>query len=255
MSNYLSINNQLVQVGTKSIIEFGLENQIRNYVSHKKFIPQLKEVISTIWEHYCGANPELLTVEFETEVIDLITNKFGSLGINEIKEAFRLASINIIHSDLRSFNGRISTQTIGNTLQAYSEYRKPVVAELKRIALEKERLEMNEADKKKKEEYMLHVRDWYENVSPKSWRDCPFYFLDTLVGEKLIEVNVDLRVNCLFMAINYRRNELELKKKQSNTLDDIRNASRELMAFNQDEKAIVSNYAKSMYLYFTKKEK
>lgn len=255
MSNYLSINNQLVQVTTKSIIEFGLDNQIRNYVSHKKFIPQLKEVISTIWEHYCGANPELLTVEFETEVIDLITKKFGSLGINEIKEAFRLASINIIHSDLRSFNGRISTQTIGNTLQAYSEYRKPVVAELKRLALEKERIEMNEADKKKKEEYTAFVHNWFKNEIPKSWSDCPFYFLDTLVSDGLIKLDGDLRVSSLFLAINYRRHELETKKKNSNTLDDIRNASRELIQFNQNEKAIVSNYAKSMYLYFTKKKK
>lgn len=240
--NYIAVN------GAKGVVAFGIENKIRDVQTHPKFKDNLYEVIKTIWEIYCGADPTMLTDEFLHEASQNIIKKFGMLGVNEIKEAFRLASNNVISSDLRSFGGRISVQVIGKTLDSYLEYRKPIAAEIMKEQNEQNRIQKEIDDSQSRNDYQKIVFEFWESGQPKQWQDCPYYFLETLLELGIVELEQHKKHEFYKSAKEYRIGELERKKSNSVTIEDIRNANRQLWNI-EGEKAIITNYAKSMYLF------
>lgn len=235
--------------GAKGVVALGMDYKIRDVHKQQGFQKKLDEVIKTIWNVYCGADPTMLTDEFVNEASESIIKKFSMLGVNEIKEAFRLASINVISSDLRSFGGRISIQVIGKTLDNYLEYRKPIAAEILTEQREQQRIQDEVSDIESRRDYQKAVTDfWIQETMPKSWIDCPAYFLETLEEMNLVTLEQEKRHEFYRKAKAYRIEELERQKNKASTLEDIRNANSQL--FNIDgEKGVIINYAKSMYLF------
>jgi hypothetical protein len=236
------------------VVKLGLENKIREVYKHPAFEKKMDDIIDTIWTHYCSANPDLLTPEFRTEASAMIINKFGGLGVNEIREAFRLAASNVISCDLRAFNGRISIQVIGTCLNAYSEYRKPIAAEILRMKTEQEKKEEQERAELDKIEYQKKVTDWFESeYTPKDIYDCPFYFLDTLIELGIVAITTEQKHDFFRKAKALRLNEIEHSKKRTETIDEIQKANRLLsQTMEGDENGIVTNIAKRMALFYFK---
>jgi hypothetical protein len=177
-------------VTTRGAIEYGHNNQVRQLFTSDKFtlLKLLDEVIADIWEHYCGANIDNLNEAFKKEARQLIIEKFGGIGVNEIREAFRLASVNVLNVNLTSYGGKIGLQVIGDCLSKYVEYRRPIVAEINAI---KERQKW-EAEKENQEakriEYVNSVIDWFNNTKSAPREDCRFYKLDTLQDAGIITI-------------------------------------------------------------------
>jgi hypothetical protein len=250
MTTFLS--TEVIQATTsKGAVMLGLENKIRDVCANPKFEIGIKETIRVIWTHYCGANPDFLTQEFEDEAIDLIKKKFGMLGVNEIKEAFRLASVNVISSDMRAFHGRINTQVIGNVLSSYLEYRKPIAAEILRMKTQQQKEEEEEKAQLDMIEYQKKVLEWFESKElPKDIYDCPFYFFDTLAELSLIEITKEQKHEYFRKAKVLRLNEIEQSKRRTGTIDEIQKANRLLsQTMEGDENAIITNIAKRIALY------
>ena len=245
--NYISVP------GAKGVIALGIDYKIRDVKHQQGFQKRLDEVIKEVWEYYCGADPAMLTDEFTDEASSIITMKFSMLGVNEIKEAFRLSSVNVISSDLRSFGGRISIQVIGKTLDAYIEYRKPIAAEIMREQAVKNDIESQKRSAEVKEQYEKSVLAfWNSKEKPSSWTDCKSYYLDTLIEMGLVELNHELKRECVTKAETIRKQEVEVQKHNSETIEQIREANKMLNSFAKSEKAIVINYAKSLYLFHLK---
>ena len=236
------------------VVKLGLENKIREVYKHPAFQKKMDEIIDTIWTHYCSANPDLLTPEFRTEATAMIVNKFAGLGVNEIREAFRLAASNVINCDLRAFNGRISIQTIGTCLSAYSEYRKPIAAKILSEIDEQKQIEQKKQEEIKKEQYEKQVLDWFNSEeNPTTFQDCPFYFLDTLVEMKVVDITTEQKHEFYRKAKEFRIAELQNAKNKTETIDEIRKANIQLsQAFEGSESAIITNIAKRMALYYFK---
>lgn len=238
----------IAPIGALGVVHTGMSNTIRSLKNTYGFQNKVDEIIKTIWEVYCGADPLLLTNEFIEEATKLLTTKFASLGVNEICEAFRLASINIIHADLRAFGGRVPLQTIGKVLDAYSEYRKPIVSEILREEQQKMTEQEIEKDKEARMLYEEAVKDFWDNTTPASWHECPHYFLDTLSINGVVELVTERKHELFRMAERYRIEELERQRKGVQTVEDLRNVNRMLNNIHS-EKAIITNYAKQMYLF------
>ena len=237
----------IVAPTTKGAIELGIENPIRSLLNNPNFYKGISEIIETIWTHYCGANPDYLSEEFEKEAIELITKKFSMLGTNEIKEAFRLASVNIINADLRAFGGRINTQVIGNVLSAYIAYRNPIHKKIiDQKELEKrnqEQLDNIEAKKKYREE----VINWFKS-KPKvdSYKEVRFYQYEILEQEGLVNNTIDE----IQEFVNQAKQIIELEKSQlkhkSSNIMELRNL---VSTFNSNKNARVKNLAKELALF------
>jgi hypothetical protein len=240
--------NYIAVPGAKGVVALAMDNKIRDVQHLPKFQEKIDEVIKNIWEIYCGADPAMLTDEFVKEASDNIVRKFSMLGVNEIKEAFRLASNNVISSDLRSFGGRISIQVIGKTLDSYLEYRKPIAAEILAEQREEQRIKDEAADMKSRNDYQKAVIEfWYEG-NPESWLDCPSYFLETLVEMEVVTLVQEKQFDFYRMAKRYREKSIEAMKHKAISIDEIRKALQQFID-SEGERIIITNYAKSMYLF------
>jgi hypothetical protein len=232
---------------SKGAIELGLENQIRTVCKLPKFEAGITETIRTIWTHYCGANPEYLTPEFEKEAIELIKKKFAMLGVNEIKEAFRLASTNVINADMRAFSGRINIQVIGNVLSSYVNYRNPILSQ---ILKERETEQTNnqiQEQQEKRAKYKKEVIDWFNSKpSVKSWNDVRFYQFDVLEQEGIICLEKDQIHDYLRKAKVIIDKQKEDAKKG---VKDLHQYRKMLSSFESTEKAQLKNIAKELALF------
>ena len=251
-ANCLSINvkekNYIAVPGAKGVVALAMDNKIRDVKHLPRFQNQMDDVIKNIWEIYCGADPALLTDEFVKEASDNIVRKFSMLGVNEIKEAFRLASNNVISSDLRSFGGRISIQVIGKTLDSYLEYRKPIAAEILAEQREEQRIKEEAEDMESRNDYQKAVLEFWHEGTPESWLDCPYYFLETLLEMEVVTLIQEKQFEFYRKAKIYREQELKYNKLSCKSLEDIRRANQQLKDA-EGEKACITNYAKSMYLF------
>lgn len=79
-----------------------------------------------------------IPAETLAECVKLVNQKFGSLGIAEIREAYRMAAAREIKAD-EMWGGQFSAAQLGSVLSAYKEHRRKVVAELSRAQTEQRR--------------------------------------------------------------------------------------------------------------------
>ena len=240
--------NYIAVPGAKGVVALAMDNKIRDVKHLPRFEEQMDQAIKNIWEIYCGADPALLTDEFVKEASDNIVRKFSMLGVNEIKEAFRLASNNVISSDLRSFGGRISIQVIGKTLDSYLEYRKPIAAEILAEQREEQRIKEEADDMESRNDYQKAVLEFWHEGKPESWVDCHYYFLETLVEMGAVTLIQEKQFEFYRRAKAYRAKLIEAMKNKAISIDDIRKAMHQFSDL-EGEKVIITNYAKSMYLF------
>jgi hypothetical protein len=226
-------NRHLPQaVTTKGAIQYGMNNQIKSTLSTDRvaLLRQLDEIIADIWEHYCGGDASMLREPFLKEARSLIIDKFGMLGINELREAFRLASVNIYDVNLSSYGGKVRLQTIGECLSKYIEYRRPIVSQLLREQQVIEAQANIEQDRIKKEQYQASVVHWFLNAKQATRDECRFYKLDTL--EELGHISFTQEQIAQFVALAKKELEQEARndKSDAKTIQGMRDAHKSLTA-------------------------
>lgn len=240
-------------VTTKGAIELGMTRQIRSMYATDRFtlLKNLDEVIADIWEHYCGAHIDNLNEAFKKEARQLIIEKFGNLGVNEIREAFRLASVNVLNVNLTSYGGKVGLQVIGDCLSKYVEHRRPIAAEIRKAQQQQQQLAQQEADFKKKQEFEAYVLEWFETMKGKvALADCKFYFYDTLEAHGKVSTTPEQQAAYYRMAKESMQKELESKKGSVKSLNEAQALKQELNALIQgDAKQRCINRAKELALY------
>ena len=240
-------------VTTRGAIELGMTRQIRQLFATDKFtlLNNLDEVIADIWEHYCGAHIDNLNEAFKKEARQLIIDKFGNLGVNEIREAFRLASVNVLNVNLSSYGGKVGLQVIGDCLSKYVEHRRPLAAEIRKAQEQQQQLAQQEADFKKKQEFQEYALHWFETMKGSvKLSDCKFYFYDALEAMGKITTTPDKQVAYFKRAKEMIQAELESKKKGLRTLNESHALKQELNALAQgDAKQRCINRAKELALF------
>lgn len=89
------------------------------------------------------------------EAVEFVMTRFGSLGVSEIREAFRLAAAGELGDvDMKAYYGQFTIVILGAVLTAYVLYRRRVVAAIERA----------EAEQREAERDAARSQDWDERA-------------------------------------------------------------------------------------------
>lgn len=150
------------------------------------------------------------------EGADFVRSKYGHLGLEEIREAFRLA--NDLQVNLKAYYGTFSLISIGELLDTYTKYRNKVLNQLldeqKKIDEAKRKEEEKEGRNKEArrdaiEEFNLAVKCKDELPMYESWASIPQNWYEILLNEGLIEVTPEMKKKVATIAKDRARLEFE----------------------------------------------
>ena len=94
------------------------------------FSQKATAVIQYVAKAYCGGDEESNISPVWNECLLLLRKEFRSIGVEEIRHAFRLASSGTINANLIAYRGVFTVQMFGAVLSKYVEYRRKVHAEI-----------------------------------------------------------------------------------------------------------------------------
>lgn len=97
-------------------------------------VMMLSVVLQRCMKTYCGAGK----ADYEQigEAVSFTVGQFGHLGVDEVEEAFLLASAGKFDVDLTGYYGQFPIASLGKLLRGYDEYRAGIVAALRRAESE-----------------------------------------------------------------------------------------------------------------------
>lgn len=205
---------QWVQNKSYLSIAKGMDMSIRKMGEVERLALLAKE-IEIVAELYCGA---VIDEKFERvidELLPFVVDRFGMIGIEEIRYAFRLASAGEIGEiDMKAYYGLVTVNLFGRVLGAYVTYRQQIVKDLwlERERMEKERKEAelkeywNSAEGKREIREMNELRRKklleMEKVTIKEARATDYEYLVEigeieLTNEEKLALLEEARVNCI----------------------------------------------------------
>jgi hypothetical protein len=217
-------------------------------------------MIGEVLTAYCGATSDGTHSGVVSECVALMTHKFPHLSANEIKEAYRLASIDLIDVNITAYRGVATVYAFGQVMTAYNILRNKALREMMEndevARLEREEKE-NAESKRKAEEFKLMVSDWYKNQietkgnTLKGLDDTPFYFYDALVEMEMINPTNEIKYQYMDKSSQYLKDVTANPSKQDRDYFRTMNAEGIVSAFNNADipfKTQIINLAKRMLL-------
>lgn len=168
-----------------------MEMSIRRSTDRKAIRVLLFSAIEFVAENYTSATN--LSKELLKECTDFVLDQFAFLGVEEIKQAFRLAASSETTVDLNTYHGRFNVNILGKALNAYKEYRQPIV----KLIFEQQEIENADAQKlfwqspkgqaliqEKLAERVRHLRAYPGAVSAKDYDLLTTYGFFSISDEK-----------------------------------------------------------------------
>ena len=137
---------------------------------------------------YSGMN-ETSTLDATIETcVEFVLDHFKNLGLNEIEEAFKLASAGKTAANITAYYGRFTCGILGDVLTAYTEERKHIFAAIKDAEEEQAKKEQAEAKKillnAKARAFALKE---FQEKHWLVWQDVPVSYYDTLKEAGVLE--------------------------------------------------------------------
>lgn len=121
---------------------------------------------------------EVITPSVLKECVLLVLEKFQAIGINEIREAYRLKASGFLDAPgAEMWGGTFNADQLGKVLTAYLIHRRKIVAT---IIEEKERAEEVDRATKRREDFDRRFPGMIEAAKKEvtDWRDVPEYWYD-----------------------------------------------------------------------------
>ncbi|MCB0547876.1 MAG: hypothetical protein KDD19_09820 [Phaeodactylibacter sp.] len=166
-----------------------------------------------------GARQAVLEETF-TECVRITRKKFAGLGIEEIREAYRMwaaGELNLRKGEAEMYGGQFNAAQLGKVLAAYMEQRRVALGAYLR-ELEDYYREQEKANKKErlKREYEENFERNLRDFQPKSWREVPFHWFETAWKRGLIRLTETEQVKVLAQARALALEEAEEEKEKAN---------------------------------------
>lgn len=115
------------------VVAKGMAAQMRHQPPNKLAV-ELAATLAFVAREY-GATKEI-PAETLAECVKLTMQKFGALGLGEIREAYRMAAAGEISPEQKMWGGVFSAAQLGSVLTTYRKYRAKVAAEINKSAHE-----------------------------------------------------------------------------------------------------------------------
>lgn len=259
----LSTSYLPISVTTKGAIDYGYDNKIRDVIKrdYVTLIQNATTIIGEMLTAYCGATTDGTHSGVVSECVALLTHKFSHLGVNEIREAYRLASIDKIDVDIRAYRGVATVFAFGQVMTAYDKLRGSYIKILEDKKLEEERL-ANQENEKKKKDFQLQILEWFvlakatKGKKLKSVNDIPFYYFDTLVEANAISIDKETKQVYLDRATTLLSESLltgpiSTDKKEREFIRNLKDKSpaEAFMISNKGRQAEIISLAKKLIVY------
>lgn len=171
---------------TVTAVVTGYHDQLRRMEDPAKSLAQQLPFIA---QEY-GARTAI-PYHIQAECVRLVLEKFGHIGLNEIREAYRLYAAGEIRvKGGEMYGGEFNAAQLGKVLSAYNEHRKGIIsAYTEEIhALADEQAEAERAEKSRIE-FDAKFRAWVEKARKEQtdWRDVPAYYYDAAMSRGMIQ--------------------------------------------------------------------
>lgn len=164
----------------------GYHDQLRRMEDPARVLAQQLPFIA---QEY-GARTAILP-HVQSECIRLILEKFGHIGFNEIREAYRLyASGEIRIKGGEMYGGEFNAGQLGKVLSAYNEHRKQIIAAYtEALHVTAEEIEEAKRAEESRMRFEAKFREWLKKAKAEQtdWRDIPAYYYDAAMNRGLIE--------------------------------------------------------------------
>jgi len=197
------------------VIVNGYRNKIRD-LNQTEAVNHLQKSLAYLTKLYMGVQLGAEDTPLLVEGADFVRTKYSHLGLEEIREAFRLA--NDLQVNLKAYYGTFSLISIGELLDTYTKYRNKVIDQLidqqKKID-EQKRKDAEREDKNVQarqdaiETFKLAVKARNELPLYDHWSKVPQNWHDILLNEGLIEVTPELKKDVAGRAKDTARLEFE----------------------------------------------
>ena len=167
----------------------GYHNQLRHMPPEEAF-GRLMIALREVAQDY-GARQAVLEETF-TECVRITRKKFAGLGIEEIREAYRMwaaGELNLRKGEAEMYGGQFNAAQLGKVLAGYMEARKAALGaylrELEAYQREQERASKAE---RLRQEYEEDFEKNLRALQPKSWQEVPFHWFETAWKRRLIRL-------------------------------------------------------------------
>lgn len=171
-------------------LKSGMIYPIRDFENQKLEILSVA-TIGDIAVAYCGADIDL-SIGAIKESAKLLQDNFAGVGIDEIREAFKLAASKKIDANLAAYSGQFTVRLFGDVMASYIEYRRPAVALIhQQIEIERQERELAVLAGKIAQAREAVVMQFKSIVAGSAnpftnYGDIPTNWCDILRGENLI---------------------------------------------------------------------
>lgn len=201
------------------VVVDGYKNQIRNLSGYDSKTELIK-ILPFIAEQYGGRKD--IPPHVQAECIKLILEKFLFIGIQEIKEAYRMwASGEIEVKGGEMFGGVFNAAQLGKILSAYCIQRKKVIAQYSNLKIEEERKVEDELRRQRmKDKYEAQFFDLIIEAKTKysDYRDLPLHWYDTLLKKGLIREYYEMEEDEFNTCFQRAKIDLSEERQESKNL-------------------------------------
>lgn len=166
---------------------------------------------------YCGVNWDNTNDMILNACAEEITRNFGMLGIDEIREAFSLASLGTFEAEMTAWRGVFTVSIVLSVLSGYKAYRnkiqKAILVELeKENELERIEIEKQKAERVKKEieNEFITAKEQAGGLKPiyTNWKAIPHYWAKSLVESGFIDISPERKKEIFKKAQTESKKEL-----------------------------------------------
>lgn len=194
----------------------GYHNQLRS-LPPEAAVGCLMAALRDVAQDY-GAR-QAVPEETFTECVRIARRKFGGLGIEEFREAYRMwaaGELNLRKGEAEMYGGQFNAAQLGKVMAAYLELRKTALGAYLR-ELEAYRQEQEKAGKAErlKREYEENFERKLRAFRPPSWREVPAHWFETAWKKGLIRLSPAEQEETLSAARALARREAEAEKENA----------------------------------------
>jgi hypothetical protein len=225
-------------------------------LSDDEFVTKFTKEFIVITELYCGVDGSRLSQFSVLECAKQFKEHFPNLSVEEIREAYSLASRKEIDVDINAYFGKFTVSTFNTVLTEYVKYRQRILS----AARELEKAEHEEIEKRKSEEskksFEQDCINWFnsqkENFTLKSLHDITFGQAKFIIESNLVEHDDKVKAKAVILAEVDAKNKM-LKASDKSSYKKANDFISEIASQKDNHHHVNSIYFKLLVYEFLRK--
>jgi hypothetical protein len=181
-------------------------------LSEDEFIAKFTKEFIVITELYCGVDGSRLSQFSVLECAKQFKEHFPNLSVEEIREAYSLASRKEIEVDINAYFGKFTVSTFNTVLTEYVKYRQRILSALREIEKEDEELIAKRKSDELKAKFEIDIIQWFEsqkqNFTLKNLNDITYGQAKHLIENGVVPHDEIVRNKAIVLAEADAKNKM-----------------------------------------------